>query len=141
MNKNRVNWKSVGFLEGLSDKQAKIVTKYFNQVKIEKLNDNEDAETAIYPVIRYIINHIINSKDTDSPSYIYYYLQKPHVINGVDELLGYVDVNEITEQLLKYYTKFVPLAEEYLPNIDAHDEMTVLFCTDYLFKIINKAKQ
>jgi hypothetical protein len=143
MNSNKtINWKDMGMLEGLTPEHSEIVKSFFNKVDVNKLEDNEDAETIIWPVLRHILVQIIDAKNVKRPeSYLMNdCLTNPEYFHRgvtVEKLLNEINVDEISEHLLKY-CKFLPLVEDYLPNIDAHAEMTLLFCRNYLMKILDK---
>ena len=55
-----------------------------------------------------------------------------------DDILPLVDVKEITKLLIEYVRVFIPYAEKYLSNLDAHAEMCLLFCNNYVMKLIGR---
>jgi hypothetical protein len=138
-----VSWEAAGLLEGLTPEHKEIVAKYYNQVKLEKLHDNEITETMIYPIIRYTLRQVLDAENVKIPAS---YLLQDCLINpeyahkGItkEKVLNEIDVDEIAELLFDYTNKFVPIAIEYLPDLDAEAEMSIMFCKNYLMKIVNK---
>lgn len=134
------DWEKTGMLEELTDKTRDIVIKHFNEVdffSLEKNEDSTDVETCILPVIRRIISEIVPDNLKVQNSII-----QGH-IRGIteDDVLPLVDVKEIIELLAEYIRVFIPYAEKYLPDLDAQAEMTLLFCNNYVMKLINKTKK
>jgi len=136
MNKDlNYDWEKSGMLEGLTGNTREIVIKHFNEINFESLPDGIDE--IITPVIRHIISEIQpdNLKVQDS-------IIKDHD-RGIteDDILPLVDVKEITELLIEYVRVFIPYAEKYLPDLDAQAEMSVLFCNNYVMKLIGRTKK
>jgi len=134
------DWEQTGLLEGLTGKTRDIVIKHFKEVDFFSLEKNEDStnvETSILPVIRRIISEIV----PDNPK-VQNSLIQSH-IRGIteDDILPLVNVKEITELLAEYVRVFIPYAIKYLPDLDAEAEMTLLFCNNYVMKLIGKTEK
>lgn len=131
------NWEQTGLLEGLTGKTREIVEMHFNEVNVDSLPQYDDellVETLIFPVIRRIIAVISSDNEFVQNSLI-----ADHV-RGIteDDVLSLIDVKEITELLIDYAHVFIPYAEKYLPDLDAQAEMSLLFCNNYVMKLINR---
>jgi hypothetical protein len=135
------NWKESGLLEGLKPEHAEIVENYYNKINEERFTDNNTAKDIMVPIIRRIVTQIIDSENVPYPDS---YLLQECLINpdfayrGVtkENALNEVNVDEITELVLDYARTFIPVAEAFLPDLDAQAEMTLLFCRDYQMKIL-----
>jgi len=131
------DWEKIGMLEGLTGKTREIVKKHFEEIDFESIPDIEDSigvDFLICPVIRRIIAIITSDNEFVQNSLI-----RDH-IRGIieDDVLPLVDVKEITELLIEYCNVFIPYAEKYLPDLDAQAEMCLLFCNNYVMKLIGR---
>ena len=142
------NWEQTGLLEGLTNTRE-IVEKHFNEVEINSLpyykNDDELlVETMIFPVIRRIVHNIINSDSEHGDcTIIYDYEIKEDNWRGLtrERVLAEIKVDEITKLLVDYAHTFIPYSEKYLPDLDWQAELTVLFCKNYVFKLIERVQK
>jgi hypothetical protein len=134
------DWEKTGMLEGLTGNTRDIVIKHFKEVDFDSLPEIEngiDINEVILPVIRRIISVIQPDNLKVQNSII-----QGH-IRGIteDDILPLVDVKEITKLLIEYCNVFIPYAEKYLPNLDAQAEMLLLFCSNYVMKLIDKTEK
>jgi hypothetical protein len=120
------NWEKTGMLEGLTGNTRETVIKLFKEIdfkSIPEIKDSVGVDTLICPVIRRILYSII----------------KDHSRGITEEdVLPLIDVKEITELLIEYVRVFIPYAEKYLPDLDAQAEMCLLFCDNYVMKLIGR---
>jgi hypothetical protein len=130
------NWEQTGTLEGLMGNTREIVIKHFKEIDFESIPETEDSivSTLICPVIRRIISEIVTDNLKIQNGII------KDCVRGIteDDILPLVDVKEITELLIEYVHVFIPYAEKYLPNLDAQAEMSLLFCSNYVMKLIGR---
>jgi hypothetical protein len=133
------DWEKTGLLEGLTGNTREIVIKHFNEIDFNSLpdidiEDSIGVDTLICPIIRRIILLIQPDNKLVQDSII-----KDHV-RGIteDDVLSLVDVKEITELLIEYARVFIPYAEKYFPDLDAQAEMSILFCSNYVMKLIDR---
>jgi hypothetical protein len=131
------NWKEEGFLTNLTKKESIIVEKYLNEIDFNSLQENSIIEIEIIPVIRRIIMVIISTNKKIQNRIIH------DNARGIttDDILPLVNVKEITKLLIEYSRVFIPYAEKYLPDLDAQAEMLLLFCNNYVMKLINKTEK
>jgi hypothetical protein len=123
------------YLDGLIPEHADIVRNYALQVDIDKFNNNESAIQIFIPVIKHIVRQIVDTKNLPYPEINFTNYSDRGVTT--DKLLNEININELTDSLYEYCQYFIPNAENYLPNIDAHAEMSLLFCRNYLMKILD----
>jgi hypothetical protein len=130
------NWEQTGTLEGLMGNTREIVIKHFKEIDFESIPETEDSivSTLICPVIRRIISEIVTDNLKIQNGII------KDCVRGIteDDILPLVDVKEITELLIEYVHVFIPYAEKYLPNLDTQAEMSLLFCSNYVMKLIGR---
>jgi hypothetical protein len=131
------DWEKTGMLEGLTGSTREIVIKHFKEINFDSIPDIDESieiETIICPVIRRIISEITPDNPLVQNNII-----KDHA-RGIteDDILPLVDVKEITELLIEYVRVFIPYAEKYLSNLDAQAEMCLLFCSNYVMKLIDR---
>jgi len=134
------DWEKTGMLEGLTGNTREIIIKHFKEVNFNSLpeiNASIDIKEIILPVIRRIISIIVPDNLKVQNSII-----QDHV-RGIteDDILPLVDVKEITKLLIEYCSVFIPYAVKYLPNLDAQAEMLLLFCNNYVMKLIDKTEK
>jgi transcription termination factor NusB len=104
-----------------------IISKYLYQIKYD--GENEEVLQCLAPVVVRIVKIIIDKKYENKLED-----KEPY-------LIMMVDVNKITTKLIDYCEKFLPVAYPYLKNVDAQAELISLFCTDYVFGLIEKLKK
>ncbi|MFA5207277.1 MAG: hypothetical protein WC428_01215 [Candidatus Paceibacterota bacterium] len=131
------NWEKTGMLEGLTGNTRETVIKLFKEIdfkSIPEIKDSVGVDTLICPVIRRIVSVITPDNLLVQNSII-----KDHSREITEEdVLPLIDVKEITELLIEYVRVFIPYAEKYLPDLDAQAEMCLLFCDNYVMKLIGR---
>jgi hypothetical protein len=127
-----------GCLEGLKGDTLEIVKEYLNKIDMNKVSEGNAREIFI-PVIKHIIIMIVEGKEhgfTSISDYEDSYDNWCAITSA--GILKLVDIDEIIILFNNYYSNFVPLAEKYLPYIDAHAEAILLFCRSYIFMLIDR---
>lgn len=139
---DNINWDDTGMLDGLTPEQYKVIKDYLTQINLNDLEDNEIAEQLICPVIRHIVINIMDhGREHSDISIIHDYITKPFYKEynvTVERLLAEIDLNDLSRRLLIYCREFIPLGEKYLFYLDGQAELTVLFCRNYLMRLLNK---
>lgn len=139
---DNINWDESGMLDGLTPEQYSVVKGYLNNINPNDLKDNEIAEQIICPVIRHIVINIMqHGRPYDEISLIHEYIVNPFYKEyniTVEKLLNNIDINELSKMLYEYCEYFIPVGVKYFPDLDGQAELTILFCTNYLMRILNK---
>lgn len=121
-----------GLLYGFNGINYDIIKSYMESVDYDKIKMDETVQ-CVAPAIRRILTMIL---ETENQKYIF--KKEP---NTQIEVMGMFDANEIAEGLDKLYSELLPVFGKYLPNIDSQAELTLLFCDNYVYKLIEKAKE
>ena len=128
------DWSNSGLLHGLPKDKKQEMVHYFNKVveyheKFKNIIKSDRTITVILPVVRRIYGLIIEKK--------FRFLETP---SNAEKVLKFVDVEEIYNELDSFSYSFSPIAETFLESIDSEANMTVLFCENYIFRIMEKVK-
>jgi len=48
-----------------------------------------------------------------------------------------INVENITKEFITYSSQFITIAHNYLSNLDSQAELTLLFCNNYVWGLVN----
>ena len=135
-NMEKKNWEPTGLLHGLDAGVAEVVEKHLNEISTDFISEQTpeiatELDTLLPPIIRHIVFSIFAREKMEG------------VIKGIEtqDLLDLVDVKEISELFLAYLKYFLPSGEKYLPHLDSQAHLTLLFCDNYVYGLIDKVKK
>ena len=128
------NWVETGLLHGLDGKTSVVVEKYLNEIDSDFMKHKPHLEKEFGTVFPAVVRHIIRT--------IFQREEIEGVIKGIstNELLDAVDIKEVSDMYLIYIENFIPYGRKYLPHIDSDAHLTLMFCDNYVFRMIDRVK-
>lgn len=123
-------------LHGLQGKSYDIAKALIAQIDYASLK-NDITVQCIAPIIRCIVTKILPSKDTPGKPQLPFFRREEE---RQQKCIEVIDVAEIAERLDEIYTHFLPIAEIHFPKADMQAELSLIFCNDYVYGLIEKPK-
>jgi len=127
----KTNLDEHGLLYGLNGINYDTIKSYMENIDYDRIKRDETIQF-IAPSIRHIICRILETENQ-----INIFKREP---NTQIEVMGMVNVNDIIDGLDTLYLDLLSVSEKYLPNIDNQAELTSLFCNNYVYTLIKRAK-
>ena len=140
MTKQESDIKFSDFTLGLEKEDQDMLRPFFEKIqsKVENSNINEHGKYCFYPILRTIflslkVGYFGNKKDG-----IFWLEKHPEARLIVCEK---IDVNHLFERYEEFYKNIIPVVEPYFKNLDAHAEINLMFCKDYVFYLVSEYKK
>ena len=112
------------------DIEKKYIGYYLNKITykndVEYSDNNDDVVfQCLAPIICCIVRKIVKRDN-------------PFINDNFDLLIRMIDVEKITNEFVKYSSEFISISENFLSNLDAQAELTLLFCNNYVWGLVNR---
>jgi len=115
------------------DIEKKYIEYYLNKITykndVEYCDINDDVVLqCLAPIICCIVRKLVKRDN-------------PFINDNFDLLIRMINVEKITNKFVKYSSEFIPIAEVFLSNLDAQAELTLLFCNNYVWGLVNRIEK
>jgi len=142
--KSKEDWAKSGLLEGLSNENQDKLIVLYNQIDYSKLgvlDEHYEIETYILPVIRRIFSILVCDETVNKAVEKHSVFKTTFSDVAPEEVFKLINVKEITGLLYVYSRGLIPMAEIFLPDLDAQAESVSLFCDNYVMKLIDRVRR
>jgi len=95
---------------------------YKNDVDID--NTEDVALQCIAPIVTCVVREIVKRDN-------------PFIDEYFNLLIRMINVENITKEFITYSSQFITIAHNYLSNLDSQAELTLLFCNNYVWGLVN----